>query len=1356
MKLAAWKYFSVIMALVLVLGTGVTALGITPATASAVTIQSGHATTNLKDRPSHERDNAASENRTGRHPRDLAGASETGTHRFPILSQGSPMPALGDGIGWYVNGELGVDNGSHGTGPGPSAFKTIRYGLNSAASGDTINIAASYASGTFYDEKLTISKSISLVGEVVDGNMTEVTQSGELIFDITAPGLDVSISNMSINSYNWTGQCIRASGDNLTLDNVDFFGDRRNGGGGGGIYAVDSTLTLIGCYMDGDAGNDNGGAIYADNCTLTLNGCIGWGVAYNGGVIYAVDSTVSATDCYFIEGIANGGGGAIYVNSSNLTALRCSFDGDWEGMDGDGQGVYINAVDDNCTVDISNCTFSQNYLDSGGYGGGIYVISQNEYSATLDLTCCTFYDNETDGDGLGGGLALEGDNCTTTIRNCIFDNGYWEWDQETEEDIWVPSNIVRLDNDGNVSEVGTVNSYYSLYSDTPDITLVTGNIPGEDSLCYGMADNGGLTPTCATDIMSPARGAGSTAFATDQRGVTRGSPSDIGAYQWVGPTYANNSKSTDNGDGLSPATAKKHIYAAVNLAGPGSTTYVAAGTYLGEYHWDVYDLDYYNIAITKPLTLTGAGAASTIIDDRTTHGDNDDDTILDVYDGVADVWDEDSIVNISGFTLTKAQGVDCYGGGLYIESEGVTTVRDCIIEDNYAEDGGGGVYTDWPGEVALTNCTIRNNSTDGDGGGIYGYGAENLTISGCTISGNEAMDGEGGGIYSYYCYIFDLVGSTISGNSASDNGGGLYGESMYGYGDEGPSLISNCTFDSNTTEESGGGIYLYSVDDNDYSVRFEACTLSNNEATGDGGGLFNYYDSNVDLTNCTIYGNSLTGEDYVGGGIYNAGHAELLNCTIASNDAGTVGEGGGWYEEGSMTGVFTNTILANNTADGADNDIVVGEDGSVISNGHNICTTNPEDIDWLPTDNVSTDPGLGGLADNGGPTFTCAIGASSPAFNTAETGPATDQRGITRPQLVIWDVGAYEYDGTGPTGPTVTAITPNSGANTGSVSITNLAGTNFASGATVKLTKSGQTDISGSSVAFVSSSKLTCTFNLTGAVTGTWNVVVTNHPDEQSGTLTNGFTVTSATAPTITAINPVSGIWGQTLSVTITGTNFTGATSVSFGPGITVTYTVAGPTQINATITIAVGAVPGARNVTVTTPHGSATGSFTVNANPSLISGTQSHGGGGGSGGSGGGTGPGNQGISPMSLPNIVVQSATVSTTRVAPGEAVTITANLANKGTVNATSSVKVYVNGKEEAVQGVTVNSGSNRPVSFTLTRNEPGTYTVYVSGTPAGSFTVEQAVDPNIILLVSAALFLSGIALGVVYIRRRQSYY
>ena len=93
--------------------------------------------------------------------------------------------------------------------------------------------------------------------------------------------------------------------------------------------------------------------------------------------------------------------------------------------------------------------------------------------------------------------------------------------------------------------------------------------------------------------------------------------------------------------------------------------------------------------------------------------------------------------------------------------------------------------------------------------------------------------------------------------------------------------------------------------------------------------------------------------------------------------------------------------------------------------------------------------------------------------------------------------------------PTVTSITPGSGKSGTTVSITNLAGTDFQSGATVKLTKSGEPDIHATGVTVGSSTQITCLFNLAGASTGQWNVIVAN-PDAQSGTLSNGFEVTTA------------------------------------------------------------------------------------------------------------------------------------------------------------------------------------------------------------------------------------------------------
>lgn len=126
--------------------------------------------------------------------------------------------------------------------------------------------------------------------------------------------------------------------------------------------------------------------------------------------------------------------------------------------------------------------------------------------------------------------------------------------------------------------------------------------------------------------------------------------------------------------------------------------------------------------------------------------------------------------------------------------------------------------------------------------------------------------------------------------------------------------------------------------------------------------------------------------------------------------------------------------------------------------------------------------------------------------------------------------------------PIVTVLTPNSGVNTGPISITDLAGANFISGAVVKLTKSGQPDISATGVVVENSGKITCTFDITGAAAGLWDATVTN-PDGRSGNLPSAFTVTY-TAPTVAAITPVKGTNDGSTTVAIAGSNFRAGAAV--------------------------------------------------------------------------------------------------------------------------------------------------------------------------------------------------------------------
>jgi hypothetical protein len=93
--------------------------------------------------------------------------------------------------------------------------------------------------------------------------------------------------------------------------------------------------------------------------------------------------------------------------------------------------------------------------------------------------------------------------------------------------------------------------------------------------------------------------------------------------------------------------------------------------------------------------------------------------------------------------------------------------------------------------------------------------------------------------------------------------------------------------------------------------------------------------------------------------------------------------------------------------------------------------------------------------------------------------------------------------------PTVTSITPNQGKNDGVVNITNLAGSKFAIGAMVNLSRSGQPDIFATNVNVVSPSRITCDLDLAKAQPGSWDVWVTN-PHDKKGVLQRAFTVTQA------------------------------------------------------------------------------------------------------------------------------------------------------------------------------------------------------------------------------------------------------
>jgi hypothetical protein len=221
-------------------------------------------------------------------------------------------------------------------------------------------------------------------------------------------------------------------------------------------------------------------------------------------------------------------------------------------------------------------------------------------------------------------------------------------------------------------------------------------------------------------------------------------------------------------------------------------------------------------------------------------------------------------------------------------------------------------------------------------------------------------------------------------------------------------LTSLTIMNGNASGESnvGGGIQ-----NNDGTVTVTQSTINGNKATGSGpagGGIFNSGAGTLTVINSTISGNQAVGGD--GGGMLNAsngsgggGTATLVNVTINGNSATN---GGGIANAVGATLNFTNTIVSGSTAGG---DCV--NSGTIGTNSHNLV----QDGSCSPA--VSGNPKLGPLMNNGGPTNTHALLATSPAIDAGDDtvlgSPfflTTDQRGSGFPRKVCAhvDIGAYE------------------------------------------------------------------------------------------------------------------------------------------------------------------------------------------------------------------------------------------------------------------------------------------------------------------------------------------------------------
>jgi len=339
-------------------------------------------------------------------------------------------------------------------------------------------------------------------------------------------------------------------------------------------------------------------------------------------------------------------------------------------------------------------------------------------------------------------------------------------------------------------------------------------------------------------------------------------------------------------------------------------------------------------------------------------------------------------VTISGLTIANGHVSDS-GGGIY-NDHAMLTLNDCIISDNSATSNlGGGIHNN--GEnvghatLQINNSLITNNS----GGGIYNdaiqAGTAMLVITDSILSNNssEAINNHG------WSCTFCGNGTTsvqITNSSITGNGRAIY---------------------SDTGRQNCGGSCPVAI------------SITNSTISGNGDGVRNSTLSDTVVSNSTISGN--------GSGIYNyngAIAASVYNTTMSNN--------GVEIQNFNAPVVVTigNTIF--NVSPGGHS--ILNDIGTVTSYGYNVSSDDGGGYLNGTGDQINTDPILGPLQDNGGPTLTHALLPGSPAINAGDPNftppPFFDQRGPGFDRIVNGRIDKGSFEVQGPTAtptPTPTA-----------------------------------------------------------------------------------------------------------------------------------------------------------------------------------------------------------------------------------------------------------------------------------------------------------------------------------------------
>ncbi len=233
---------------------------------------------------------------------------------------------------------------------------------------------------------------------------------------------------------------------------------------------------------------------------------------------------------------------------------------------------------------------------------------------------------------------------------------------------------------------------------------------------------------------------------------------------------------------------------------------------------------------------------------------------------------------------------DCFaeeeGGAIFATEESDCRIESGLIYQNRAGKSSGGIFSGYGAKLIIgfngKGPLISHNTAELAGGGIRcnggsGKGGGSALFRGGTITDNKSLD-NGGGISigagsSKYKSIVNIDSMFITNNSAVSYGGGIYvSANVEGIGGN-MMKVSNTTISYNTSEASGGGLFLIG------SVSFSSHNIIHNKATNNGGGMAIVETGKAVIDDGTISANYSAR----GAGIYQNGLLEFKKNAFVNN-----------------------------------------------------------------------------------------------------------------------------------------------------------------------------------------------------------------------------------------------------------------------------------------------------------------------------------------------------------------------------------------------------------------------------------------------------------------------------------------